>query len=325
MPPLDATRESHPVIPKVRSAKRRATGSLVVLGYTTLFVASFVSAFVLHLDLAATRRLLKDTVTSLLDQELLGTVDIGQIERLDSDAIWLRNVTVYDDQRRPVIRVEKLHARARTFQALWDVIAAKDKLTLIVDSAWGDGASVSLLPTNEPQIPSLVRAFEPDPARKRSSSRTTSRPFRIFLPEIELAHLDVENRLPSVPFTSARLRRTAGLVLVTQDGAAVSIKRFGIAAKGLVEPEIGGVGNLEFRSPGRLWGQLNVSVGAVAVTGRVDFRNDELSIEADVPKVTPEQARSVIPSWPLQRPATLSLVTHGPVTALATRVNARVD
>jgi hypothetical protein len=113
--------------------------------------------------------------------------------------------------------------------------------------------------------------------------------------------------------------------LVTPEGAAVSIKRFGIAAQGLVAPEITGVGNLEFRSPNRLWGQLNVTVGTVALSGRLDFRNDELAIEADVPKVTPEQARTVVPDWPLLQPATLSLVTHGPVTALATRIQARVE
>jgi hypothetical protein len=296
-----------------------------VLAVSVLFIVSLVFAAVVHLNLAVTRRLINRALTQYLDEQLVGSFDLGRIERLDSSTIWFSGLAVYDAQHRRVLTVNHLRAKTRTFRALYDWLTGNDKLTIVIESVWADGVNGRFLTATTSAAPTLAQAFELDPTHVRPRSTSKGRPYRIALSDVVISDTKIENQLTSLPFQTAQFKRLAGLVLITPDGVAVSLKRFGMQLTALSNLGLQGTGTLDFRSPNRIWGEVSATLGSLPLTVRVDYRDEQLNLNLDAPKITPEQGRTVYPSWPLRKPASLSLVTFGPLSALATRLSTTVE
>ncbi|HMA96637.1 MAG TPA: hypothetical protein VKP30_28320, partial [Polyangiaceae bacterium] len=104
---------------------------------------------------------------------------------------------------------------------------------------------------------------------------------------------------------------------------AASVKRFNLKLQ--AKEPIQAFGGLEFRSPDRLWGDVNVALGAVSCSMHLDYRAATLDLQVHPFKITPSAARQWIPGWSLQPTLVASLSARGPLDELAVRWNLRAE
>ncbi len=283
-----------------------------------LFLSQLVLAALLHLDTAVTRRTLKRWASYYLSSELRGSIDIGRLDTLTLSSIWLQNVTLYDEQQRPVVTLSKVRASSNFLPALRRWLTNNESLTLVIESVRVDGVQVHLHPDPLDQQPSLLAAIEPD--RSRSAKTTSPNPYRIFLSNVELGDINVDSTLPDFVTNSARLRGLSGQLLFTDQGVAASLKRFSLDLSGPNTIALHAFGTLEYRTPSRLWGDVNATVGQVPFSAHVQYQNETLELDVSAFRVSPAAARSLLPDWSLLQPLTASLKTHGPLGELGVRL-----
>lgn len=284
-----------------------------------LFLSQLVLGALIHLDTALARRTLERWVCRALSTELRGSFELGHIEKLTLSNVWLQRVTLYDEQQRRVATLERVRASSDFLPALRRWVMNTQALTLIIESVRADGVRVNLYPDPIDRKPSLLTALEPEPSLATKEPESTQ-PYRIFLSNVELGDVIVDSTLPDFATNAARLRRLSGQLLFTRDGVAASLRRFSLDIAGPRELPLHAFGTLEYRSPARLWGDINATLGRIPIAARVQYQNDALELAVSAHNIAPTAARELFPDWPLALPLEAALTTHGPVGALGVRL-----
>lgn len=287
-----------------------------------LFLSLLVFAIFLHSDTRAAQRVMSRWVSGYLSKELRGTFDLGTIEKLSPSKAVLRNAVIYDEQHRPVATFERILVEANSAKAVFRWLTRTEPLTLIIDSVRADGVRLRLHPGAQGAPPTLLTAIETAVA---APATAPAQPFRVFLSNVELGDVAIDSTFSEFTTNSARLRRVAGQLLVNQLGIAASLKRFSLDVEEPINLPVHAFGSLEFRSPDRLWGDVNVVLGQVPCSLHVEYQKQSLKLEVHPFKLTPEAARQWFTDWPLQRTATVTLSANGPLRELGIRSLLSVD
>ncbi len=117
-------------------------------------LVSLVLSLAYHLQLDLASLVVVDTVTALLNREIQGSLEIGELHNVTYEKIVAERVIIRDPQGREVIRVNRLAAWPN-WGALWDG-------TIFVDRARARGGEVVLyVAGEEDETVSLVEAFLP--------------------------------------------------------------------------------------------------------------------------------------------------------------------
>ncbi|HEY5955786.1 MAG TPA: hypothetical protein VIV60_04500, partial [Polyangiaceae bacterium] len=242
----------------------RAASALVAC-----FLVQLLLAVWLHLDTRVARRTLARWATDFVSVNLRGSVDVGAVDKLTPTCVWLRNVVLYDPQHRRVLSIERVIAHTSALSALFRWLTRNDELNVVVESLRADGVQLRLHPDPITEWPSLVQALEPSPSTKPSTV-SKDKPYRVLLANIEVGRVDIESTLTSFSTSSSRLRQVSGQLLFTNGSVAASVKRFSLDVTELTPSPLHAFGNIEFRSPDRLWGDINAQLAGIAASIHLD-------------------------------------------------------
>lgn len=289
------------------------------------FVGLLVAGTLLHSNLPTARRVLARLLGAVLSDELRGTVLIGRMQRLEYDGITLGNLQVFDEQRRPVLEIQRLRLQVAPGRTLWDLATARDKLTIVVSHARADGLRCQVLEGSDPKLPSIVEAFQPNPKGSRPSSRASVRPYRIWFPTIEVGHTWARVELPGFPNLEIDLSRARGFLLATPEGVAVNVSSFSTTVRGIGGADLQGVGSFQLRSPDRFWGTLTARLGDVPLLLRGSWDNGDLQAALEVPRANPAAVRALWTAWPLQEPADVEVHAAGHLPEVRVQATVQVE
>jgi len=301
------------------AAKDRFKRSFAALLLAMLFVTQLLLAALVHLNTAVARHALERWTSSIVSGELRGRVAIGHIERLGLSNLWLQQITLYDEQQRPVAAIDRVRVSSTLWPALRRWATSQESLTLVIESIRAEGVHLYLRPAPNDERPSLLVALEPAPAKAKTADEAPG-PYRIFLSNIELGEVIVDNELPNFDVGVARLQKLSGQLLLTDQGVAASLKRFSLDLASPSVLPLHVFGNLEYRSPSRLWGDVQATLGHIPISARIQYDHETLASVISAYRVTPEAIRELNPNWPILRPLTVSLKTNGPLHQLAVRL-----
>lgn len=287
-----------------------------------VFVSQLLVAILIHANTPATRRVVAHAISSYLSKELRGAFDISRIESLSSSRMALRDVVISDELHRRVATFDRILIESSMLEAVTRWLTRNEPLTLVVDSMRADGAHLRLHPDPDGNAPTLFSAVQPAMPTPASSSQS---PYRVFLANVEIGDVSVDSAYSGWTSTSLRVRRVAGQLLINQLGIAASVKRFSLDAQDPFPTSVHAFGSLEFRSPRRFWGDMNLALGRVPCSLHVEYQKDSLELEVNPFKLSPQAAREWFPEWPVQQTVTLTLSAHGPLGQLGIRTLLSAD
>src|SRR5690606_31673320 len=124
------------------------------------------------------------------------------------------------------------------------------------------------------------------------------------------------------PKFEATLTGAHGSVYVSPDGVAIDVERYGMQVRGLEALDrfsSVGTGEFHFRGPDRLWSVFDGFFDQVQLEARFSLQGDRLKLLAELPRVRPEDARQLLPEWPLQRAVAAPLSAEGRLPELDVR------
>lgn len=171
-----------------RRAARFALGIAAGLGLSVVFVSSFVTALLLHLDAPAARRAVAALVSDAASKDLRGRVDVVSIDKISPRALDIGELTLRDPNGRPVLSVYGAHAR---YNAVSIARALLGKQTVVLDHAFVDRVNVALIDNGE-GVPTLVDAVaQKDPKPPKGPGEKTPSTLRLLVPRIDVQAIEV--------------------------------------------------------------------------------------------------------------------------------------
>jgi translocation and assembly module TamB len=302
----------------------RASGSffvklLATLALCAVFAAAGVIGVVVHANLPAGRRIAATTVTRMLSDTFQGTVTLGTIERLGMNGLEIDEIRVIDPMDNTVLVLERVRVRANVDRILRDVLFSTNKLTIVIRHIRAERAEAQIIPDPETGIPTIERTFflTPEPEKKREPSRP-GRQVRVWMPSIEVGRVYGRGTVAGLPMMETTVANVRGSTLVTPEGVAVDVERYGVVLRGLAGADVTGTGELHIRAPGAVWTSLDGYLGDVGLNAFVYVRGDKLDITLDVPRADPDAVRALLPDWPLQEGVSVHAQASGELPILQT-------
>ena len=296
----------------------RAVGAILV------FAVALVLGVVLHLDLAPVRRSVVLRVNAALDKLFMGKLTIERVGGLGLTHADDVDARVEDSEGKLVIRATGVTARIVT-GALLRSLPGGDLIVTIPEVSV-TSAFVNL-DTDAAGTTRIVNAFLP-----RSPSApggTPGRDVRLTLAHVRLIHTSVRGQLASIPPIDGDLDGAEARLLVSPEKIAVDVDRAQVLARSLPGGQDArgtSEGHLTVPSPiGHGVGLRVVFRGVLGpIASHADFSLDDGKIDAvvDVPSLSPEQGRTLVPAWPLVLPAALHAEAHGSLPRLDVRAHA---
>jgi translocation and assembly module TamB len=319
-----------PARERPRTRRRRALALagrvLAGIGLAGVFGGGLVAGIVLHINLPATRRVTSNFLARSLSGTFYGTLSIGGIERLDLRGATVSEVTVRDEGGNVVLVLSDVRIRTDVVALIGQVFNDDPKMTLVIRHVRAERAEVEVVPDPETGVPTLVRALTPvPPVAKPSEPSAPSRPIRVWLPMVDIAHVYARGHVGPLPTLELTVNDARGSVLVTQKGAAIDVKRYGMIVRGLAGADAAGTGDLHIRTPGAVWSSFDGYFGKVPLSASVYVKGQKVTASVDVPKAEPEDVRALLPDWPLQQAVAAHAEASGDLPELRTSARFEVE
>ena len=165
-------------------------------GLVVVFLTAIVAALVIHIDVPATRRVLRGAVNQQLAATFKGEVALGEIERIGADHVRVASFSVSTPEGQRVLQVDELAIEGPWLSRILGAVLAGGG---IIDPGAIRVARTELtIERDEAGTLGLVRAFEP---RKKPTPPTTieaPKPsaYAVRLGDVELASVRVIADLP---------------------------------------------------------------------------------------------------------------------------------
>jgi hypothetical protein len=293
----------------LRRFARRAFVAACVAAISALLI---VFALLVYLQTASGRRLLAAKVSELVSGELVAELRIERIDVLASDRLVVSSATLFDEQKRAVLRVRGLSARF-------------DLVTLISKAVFQPTVQVELpeihaeqleigLYHAEPGGVSLTGAFS-----SRKPSTTPSKPGagpHVHLRRISIDRVSASTDLSGLTQTTAQLNAVSLNIDVSPElfglGASTEQARVSGALPEALQARV----QAQVRAPGTTEVTLDGSVGQVSIQASFRHKGEELELRLSSASLAPEAMRAFVPAWPLHLPAAVKVEVAGPLSAM---------
>lgn len=295
-----------------------------------VFAGTAAAALVAHGNLPATKRFVADVTTRALAPLFSGRIVVRDIEHLDFAGVDITEAEVLDPWGRRVIGAKGIHVRAAVPRIFWSLVSSPVGLSMRIDRVDIDEADVLLDPGPSGQN-RIAAAFTPPPKPPSKGPPTPSAPRRleIAMPTISIGRVHAFGE-PAVGVTvDAWGTKVPARVLVSSTkGVEIDVFRFGLGAYLLAPLNPQGTADYHLRVPfaapavPQMWTSFAGRVGTVPVTASATLTGQVLDAWLDAAKVTPEEARSLVPKLPLADTVSLHVGAKGPLTDLAIDVRA---
>ncbi|WP_159397353.1 translocation/assembly module TamB domain-containing protein [Sorangium cellulosum] len=304
------------------------SAAAAALGLAAVFAGATAAGVALHLDTPVVRRVARDATNRLLGSLFHGRIVADEIDALGLDGVRIRAAVALDPGGKQVIRASGVEARADVLAmlggALFGVgplrvevpyIRVEQAEVLVEQSAAG---GVTLGDTFTPLPPS-----RPPPAAPREPPREVV----VALSRIEIGRGWVHGQLAPPRALDADVSRLVGSVHVGPQGVAVDVEQTGLVDRAFLPATTAGTANYHLRAGDtvRMWSAFAGRLADVEVTARAVLDEDHLEAHASVPRVTPEQLRSLVPDHPLTEPIAVRVAADGDLPRLDVRASIAAD
>ena len=309
-----------------------ATISLAAaLGAATTFAATLAGGALVHLNVPAVRRLIVHEVTGLLEPQFKGRLVLHHVERIDLRDARAAQVTgvraeLFDPDARRSALVDGVAAPLDLDALLRSLVTAKAPLRIDVRALRVPAADVALTEDREGVL-GLVRAFEP---RTPSEPKADGDGVSVTLGEVTLEHVWVHGAVSGSPTLDLDLDGARGWLRVTPatEGVALAlgVTRAELTARRCPRREPTRRGPFQLAMPsdsGRAMGlgaDFRGDVGGLPAVARARLDGAHLEASLDVPRVSSEKIRAMVPEAPLHEEVTLHAEARGDLPHVETSV-----
>lgn len=302
-------------------------GVLRVLGAVALalvFVTASASFTLLHVGLPPGRRVAARALEKLLGRVLSGSFEVGPISELTAWSAVVDRFVARDRKGRVVLEASGVRARADLLGILREILRNDGKTTIVVAYSRVERATVTLAPEAGAGELGLVTAFTPRPAPPKPPGAKPATPVRLWFANAEIGRGAVHAELSGLPKLDGEVSGARGQVLVSPVGVAVDAGQFSATIRGLLAKELRAVGSFHQRGTTHFWSSLDGFAGGLQfdTVARLDGKHLELTL--DVPRAEPAAVRALLPSWPVQQPATAHVEAKGDLPKLDATAKATV-
>src|SRR5690606_19021268 len=193
-----------------------------------VFAAAGVLGVALHANLPAGRRIASTTVTRMLTDTFQGQILVGNITRLGTRGLDVDEIRVIGPHGNTVIVLTHARARANLFDILDQLLLGGDKITIAIRHIRAERGEVQIIPEPDTGIPTLERTFfMRHPSPDTPEPTTPGRQLRVWMPNIEVGRVYGRGKIAGLPILETTVANVRGSVLVTPQGVAVDVERYG--------------------------------------------------------------------------------------------------
>ncbi len=294
---------------------RRAARALTV---SAGFVLLSLLGVVLHLNLPPSHRLLGQLLQNLINQEILGEIELARVTGASLSGLTVEGLRLRDPGGREVAYVGRLRVNFAMQRLMTALLLHREQVDLVVKHSRVEQLRLWLYPGQDPALPSLL-----DAVASRNPDSKSGTELKLWLPLVELADTSVHSELASLPGLAAELRRANAWLYVGPQGATLDLKRSGLSLEGLTRQTVLGTARVSFSSRSGLKGSFDGRLGEVPIALEASLRRDGLELLLTAPVMTPEAMRALWPDWPLRRTASMRGTARGHLPNL--ELNAELD
>jgi translocation and assembly module TamB len=291
-----------------------AVGWICGLGVT--FAVGVVVAVALHIDVAPSRRVIRNVVEKVLDDALQGRIRFGAIETISPRELRLADVTVDDPAGRRVLALDRVTARGPVLASLLGMAGGG---TLVIDELEIGHADVVI--SLEAGRFGLAEAFRPkaQPPQPEEKPAPKRRGPSLRIERIRIGEAAVRGTFgEGGPGIDATLHQLAAAFNLHPDGIAIDVAPTDVTEKLLLAAETRGSVHWHLRlwPAGErddlvMWADFDGAVGRMPIGARGVLANDHLAIGLDLPRVGQGELRQWLPSSPEMKPVAAALRIEG--------------
>ncbi len=263
----------------------------------TTFTASLLLGVFVHLDLPFSRRTAKSTFTQWFNEFFHGTVQIEQVQRLDTGGVSLASIDILDPEGRTTLHISELEIEAHLPSLLIQSLLANDPSITINDVLISHPSLHLHQTTNLDEQGqrlnyfSIADAFSP---RIPSDESTSSSGIRVELSQVRLVRLAAQGTILERQL-EGHVRAAVASVVATERGVRVDVEKFGLQAKLPEGVNVLALGELNIRAPGTIAGEVLGQIGTIPFSQSFAVSEDEIEVRGEFPRVT---ASDLKPFWP---------------------------
>ncbi|XXX71955.1 translocation/assembly module TamB domain-containing protein [Sorangium sp. So ce134] len=308
--------------------RRAASAAAAAVGLALVFTGATAVGVALHLDTPAARRVARDATNRLLGSLFQGRIVADEIDALGLNGVRFRSAVALDPQGNKVIRASGVAARADVLSMLRGALLGTGALRIEVPSIRVEQIEV-LVQDNGAGGVTLGDTFTPLPPSRPPSSAPEAPPREVVvaLSRIEIGRGWVHGQLAPPRALDADVSRLVGSVHVGPEGVAVDVDQTGLVDRAFLPARTAGTANYHLRAGEkvRMWSSFAGRLADVEVTARAVLDEDHLEANASVPRVTPEQLRSLVPDHPLTEPVAARVALNGRLPQLDVTASLSAD
>jgi translocation and assembly module TamB len=306
-------------------------GIALLLG--ALFTGASAAALLLHLDLPATRRIVRDAANGVLASIFRGAIIVERLDHVSVGGVEVGAARVVDPAGGTVIHANGIHARADVLAIVASALRGSGELHIAIPRVRIDDADVLIEPDATGHL-GIADAFEMPPAAPPppGAPPRPSRGVVVEMPAIEIGHAHARGALAPPRSLDADVSRLRAAIRIAPDGFSLDVARTGLVDRSFLPATTAGAAEYHLRvlpppapgAPGvlRMWTELGARVGAVELLARAALENGHLTAILDVPTATPAELATVVSGLPLRLPASAHAEIDGPIPSFD--VSARV-
>lgn len=303
----------------------RALGLVgATLGLGVVFTGSVAVAVALHLDLAPTRRIVRDGANALLGSLFRGAIVVESVDRVGLGGVDVGSARVEDANGEAVIRARGVHAEANVIAIAAAAIGLGPELRITIDRARVDEAEVLVEPAWDGKL-GIAEAFAPrsTPPPAPPTKPANARAVRVLLPAIEVGHAHARGRLAPPRSLDADVQRLAASIRIEPEGFTLDVARTGLVDRAFLPATTVGTADYHLRvlpahdagAPPtvRMWTEVVAEIGSLQTQARALLEDGWLTGTIEVPTATPADVASFVPGLRVAEPLSLHGEIDGPI------------
>ncbi|MFT3776185.1 MAG: translocation/assembly module TamB domain-containing protein [Minicystis sp.] len=294
-------------------------------GLGAVFVLAAAGAVIVHLNLAAPKRLVTARVNDMLAGTFQGKITVQRVGKLGLTRLGGVDAEVLDPEGKRVLDIHGLNVGFGTF-ALLRSLPGSGPLVVRIPELGVDGAEAVVEQDENGEI-GIQRAFASRAPQTNEPSRGTD----LQVSRIRLGHAWVHGHLQSVPVLDADLVDLAGSLASAPKGSEVEVQNLLLRARGLggVNPE--GVVTARATLPAdpeadkEVRARYDGRVGEVPIRADASLEGKNVVAVVNVPETAPEAFAALAPGkLHLGAPASVHVEVNGRLPVLSPEIRAQI-
>jgi len=298
----------------------KGTGKRILrIAWTGLRVLSIVFFVVsllafASLELAPVRRLVVNRVNGILRSTFAGNLVIERIDQIGIGGIRGARLRIEDPSGAQVLLVDQATVRVSLLSTLRSLLSKGGDM-LIDLSDVELGYVDANLDSDADGTPRLAKAFEPKDAKPSDPS---ARPTAVHLRRVALRHAWVHGQPKDAPYVDVDVDHLDLSVLKGSNTLAADLGRVDVITRGAPQgADLHARIEAHYAAPAKNGndkaGRVDVKgdAGGIPLTASASIDGPEVALLFDLPKVTPEMVRQLVPQASLSEEVTAHAEAHG--------------